>query len=335
MTDRALYFDAPRSIDLREVSVGDPAADEVVIETRVSAISAGTERLIYRGEAPQEMTVDETIETLDGDLSFPLRYGYAAVGDVATVGKDVPSEWRGTTVFGFNPHQTRFCADPESLVRLPDGMSAEHGALLPTIETATNFVLDGQPRVGERVVVFGAGAIGLAITHVLADFPLETLFVVDPVESRRKVARAIGADAAVHPEHIGERLDEASPPSADLAYELSGDPETLNDVLGTVGYDSRIVVGSWYGTKSATIDLGGEFHRNNITVESSQVSTLAPSLQGRWTKARRMETAIEQLRTFDADALITHRLPFTEAPEAYRLLDTDTETAIQIILTYQ
>jgi 2-desacetyl-2-hydroxyethyl bacteriochlorophyllide A dehydrogenase len=335
MTDHALYFDAPHSIDHREVSISDPAADEVMIETRVSAINAGTERLIYRGDAPQEMAADETIEALDGNLSFPLQYGYAAVGDVIDVGENVSAEWHGNTVFGFNPHQTRFCADPDSLVRLPDEISAERGALLPTLETATNFVLDGQPQIGERVVVFGAGAVGLATTHVLADFPLETLVVVDPIERRREIARSVGADAAVPPNRVEERFAELSPSGADLAYELSGDPETLNDVLTAVGYDSRVVVGSWYGTKSAAIDLGGKFHRNNVTFKSSQVSSLAPALRGRWTKARRMNTSIEQLRSFDTDTLITHRVAFTEASAAYRLLDTDTETAIQILLTYQ
>jgi threonine dehydrogenase-like Zn-dependent dehydrogenase len=108
----------------------------------------------------------------------------------------------------------------------------------------------------------------------------------------------------------------------------------LDWALRATGYDGRIVIGSWYGEKRAALDLGGEFHRSRIRLISSQVSTLAPELRGRWTHARRLGTALALLQRVAPDQLITHRLPFANAAEAYRLLADHPEQAIQVVLTY-
>ena len=121
---------------------------------------------------------------------------------------------------------------------------------------------------------------------------------------------------------------------ADLVYELSGQPAALNQAISITGYSGRIVVGSWYGTKRAEIDLGGSFHRNRIELLSSQVSSLAPALQGRWDKSRRMDLVLEMLKAVNLAPLVTRQMPIASATEAYRLLDQTPEEAIQVILTY-
>jgi len=329
MTDAALAFTGPKAVEVREADVGDPTADELRVDTRASAISAGTELLVYRDQTPSDVPVDETLDALDGEFSYPLRYGYAASGVVDAVGEDVDADWLGRSVFGFVPHQTRFVAEPDDVVALPDGTEPAVGALLPSVETATNLVLDAAPRLGERVVVFGAGVIGLCVTRLLASFPLSSLVVVDPVERRRDLAVGMGADRTETPKTVGDAVSDA-----DLAIELSGRPSTLDDAIGAVGYDSRIVVGSWYGAKRAPVDLGGRFHRDRIDLISSQVSTISPSLRGRWDRERRMDEALGWLDRIDADALITHRIPFERAPEAYELLDARSDDAVQVILEY-
>jgi threonine dehydrogenase-like Zn-dependent dehydrogenase len=283
---------------------------------------------------PRGLAADETIDALAGDLDYPLKYGYATVGDVTATGANVADRWHGRTVFAFNPHESHFTADPDALVPVPEDLSAATAALLPTAETATTLVMDGHPRVGERVVVFGAGMVGLVTTSVLGAFPLERLTVVEPVAHRREMAAALGADEALTPESAAEVGERGDPPGADLVYEVSGRPSTLDDAIDATGYDGRIVVGSWYGRKRAETDLGGFFHRNRIDISSSQVSTLAPELRGRWTKARRIEAAWDRLRDLETDRLVTHRVPFADAPEAYRLLDDGPENALQVLLTY-
>ncbi len=329
MDDAALYFTGPRTVETRPIHVPSPDRGEVRVETRVSAISAGTELLVYRDEAPADLVADETIDALEGDLSYPTAYGYAAVGEVVDTGPGVDEAWRGRTVFSFVPHQTRFTTRPDALVPVPETLEPTAAALLPAVETATNLVLDANPRLGERVVVFGAGVIGLCAIGLLGSFPLERLVVVEPLESRRELALAFGADRAVPPGDIGTVVDDA-----DLAIELSGDPRALDDAIGTVGYDSRVVVGSWYGTKRAPLELGGRYHRDRIELRSSQVSTIDPTLRGRWDTDRRLETALEWLGRLDVDSLITDRVPFREADAAYERLDTSPESTLQVLLTY-
>ncbi|WP_435094245.1 zinc-dependent alcohol dehydrogenase [Halorubrum sp. N11] len=337
MTDAALYFTAPETVDIRETVVGPPDDDELLVDTRVSAISAGTELLVYRDQTPPDFPADEALDTLDGDLSYPLQYGYATSGVVREVGDTVDSDWVGRSVFSFVPHQTSFRATPDSVITLPPGTTAATGSLLPSVETATNIVLDAAPRLGERAVVFGAGVIGLCVTRLLAAFPLESLVVVDPIERRRALAAEFGADRTTTP----AALDGAVPAGTgsavdgvDLAIELSGQPSALDDAIDVVGYDARIVVGSWYGTKREPIDLGGRFHRDRIDIVSSQVSTISPELRGRWDRDRRMDAALDRLDRIPTDELITHRIPFERAAEAYELLDSEPDAAVQVILEH-
>ncbi|WP_336023610.1 zinc-dependent alcohol dehydrogenase [Halobellus salinisoli] len=343
MNRRSLYFTAPHETAIRRTTV-DFGPEELLVETNISGVSAGTELLIYRGEAPAELPADETLETLDGDLSFPLRYGYAAVGDVVAVGEAVDDEWLGRSVFAFAPHETHVSVAPENAIPVPDGIAPSTMAVFPSVETATSLVLDGRPRIGEDVVVFGAGVVGLCTIGILSSFPLGRLIAVEPIAERRDRAEAMGADVAVAPEELNTVLDiggaggsapDGSPRSgADLVYELSGRPQTLDTAVAAAGYDGRVIVGSWYGEKPATLDLGTSFHRDRISVESSQVSTLAPETRGRWTKSRRSSVALERLAAVDVASLITHRIPFAEASEAYRLLDDRGDGVLQVLLTY-
>lgn len=331
---RALYFAGPEAVRIEPEAVPDPGPDEVLVETRVSAVSSGTELLIYRGEMPRDLPADESIDALGGDLTYPLKYGYATVGEVAVVGTNVDDDWQGRTVFAFNPHESRFVTDPATLVPVPDDVSPATAALLPTAETATTLVMDGRPRVGERVVVFGAGMVGLVTTSILAEFPLARLTVVEPVPHRREMAATLGADETLAPDQATRVAERGDPPGADLAYELSGQPATLDDAIDAVGYDGRVVVGSWYGDKTAPIELGGTFHRDRIELVSSQVSTIDPARRGRWDRQRRFDTAVEWLDRIDCERLISHRIPFDKAATAYDLLDAGDESVLQVVLMY-
>ncbi len=336
----SLYFTAPRETEIRStpVSAGD---HEVLVDTQVSGISAGTELLVFKDQAPSDLPADETLDALDGDLTYPVRYGYAAVGHVTETGAAVDDRWRDRTVFAFNPHESRFTATPDELVVMPDDFEPEAMTMLPSIETATSLVLDGRPRIGERVVVFGAGVIGLCTIDLLSTFPLERLVAVEPIRARRDHARRLGADVAIPPAEVPAAIpggpDGTGPEQrgADLIFELSGQPAALDDAIDVVGYDGRVVVGSWYGTKRASLDLGTDFHRDRISIESSQVSTLSPETRGRYTKKRRMRVALDRLRELDTDSLITHRIPFEDADSAYRLLDEQPDSALQVLLEYQ
>lgn len=340
MTGRALFFTGPYELEVRQVDVPEPAAGEVRVAAELSAISAGTELLVYRGDVPRTLSTDLKLESLSGSFSFPLQYGYAVVGRVTAAGADVESRWVGTRVFAFHPHASEFVTSVDDVVPVPDGCSDAAAALLANLEASTNFLLDGRPRLGERVLVLGQGVVGLLTTRLLAEFPLETLITADRYEARRAVSTAYGADRCLDPDEVdvpsqvsqGERDGDAA--GVDLAYEISGDPAALSTAIEATGYDGRVVVGSWYGTKPVELDLGGHFHRSRIRLMSSQVSTIDPALRGRWSRERRFGAARRWLNEVDSDALVTHRLPIDRAGDAYELLDSRPNDAIQVLLTY-
>ncbi len=335
MSITSLYFTAPGQTELRTREPSSLTANTVKVETRFSAISSGTEKLLYRGDAPKSLETDGPVETLVDDLSFPTRYGYAATGRVIECGDNVDERWLDTPVFAYNPHESGFVTEPDSLLEIPDSVSMRRATLLATMETAVTFVLDAQPTIGERVAVFGQGTVGLVTTALLSQMPLESLTVIEPVESRRNAALELGADYAIDPytDTFDEQLTHPSN-RPDLTIELSGNPEVLNDAMDVTGYDGRIVVGSWYGTEPAPLSFGGRFHRHRLSLESSQVSTIAPQFEGRWSRERRHAVAWDWLKDLPLDTLVTHEFPFEDAPQAYDLLENSPDEAIQVLLSY-
>lgn len=326
MPGRALYFTGGESVTVEEAPIPEPGPTEVRVRTELSGISSGTELLVYRGEVSSELETDETIDALDGTFSYPLQYGYAAVGRVTAVGDDIDCDWLDRRVFAFNPHESHFLADPETLV--PTTLSPERAVFIPNAEAAVNFVMDAQPRIGARVVVFGQGPVGLLTTAVLSEFPLASLVTVDPCERRRDLSESLGADRSVTPGKLdGE--------DADITFELSGDPAALDDAIGTTGYAGQVIVGSWYGTKDVRLGLGSDYHRSHIRVRSSQVSRIDPDHADRWDKARRMGVVRSWLSEQDLSGLLTHEIPIDRAAEAYQLLDERPDDAVQVVLSYK
>lgn len=347
-TRTEIQFVDPRSVEVTSAPISPPGPDEVRVRTTVSAVSPGTELLIYRGKAPDTLSTDASIESLSGELAFPLTYGYAAVGEVVATGENVDASWRGTRVFSFQPHASHFNAAPEALVPIPDRVTDEDAVLIPSLETAVTLLMDGRPMIGERIVVFGQGIIGLLTTVLLSSTPHECLYTVEPTPSRRRWSEELGADASFDPDagldtladalHLenAEATDAAEGPyeGADLIYEVSGHAEVLDQCLSLTGFDGRIIVGSWYGTTAAALDLGGRFHRSRMSLAASQVSTIAPRYRGRWTKDRRMSHVVSLLPDVTPSRLISDEVPLQKAPALYRRLHEGTDDILQPIFRY-
>jgi 2-desacetyl-2-hydroxyethyl bacteriochlorophyllide A dehydrogenase len=332
----SLYFTGQRQVSVNEEELPKTVDAGVLVQTLFSAISPGTESLIYRGEFPEGMQADENIPSLSAKFSYPFKYGYSVIGQVVAVGKEVDSRWKGRLVFAFQPHESHFIADPETLILVPEDISPEDSVFLPNMETAVNFLMDGSPLIGEYVAVFGQGIVGLFTTNLLAQFPLAKLVTLDRYLLRRQASHELGAHVCLDPgdEDLEEQMKEHLPNGADLAYEISGSPSALDQALVTTGFAGRVVIGSWYGSKRASLDLGWHFHRSRIRLICSQVTSIAPGFSGRWTKGRRFDVAWEMIRRLKPSRFITHRFPIQQAAEAYQLLDKNPEKTIQILLTY-
>lgn len=336
-----LWFTEPYAVELREQELGEPGPDEIRVRTLCSAISAGTEMLVYRGQLPQDQALDSNIECLENQFTtYPLQYGYANVGRVEAAGHKVDQGLIGRNVFALQPHATHYIARAKTVVPLPETIDPEAAVFLANMETAVNLVLDARPALGEKVVILGQGVVGLLVSAILARFPLANSYALDLLPLRRDAALKLGIENSIDPDMESDMaamtsvLHDTPGHGADLVIDLTGAPNALNLALNLCAYSGRLVVGSWYGSKPVTLDLGGRFHRERIEIISSQVSSINPELSGRWNRERRFATALELIGLIKPEHLITHRMPFTSALETYKLLDKSSETILQAVLTY-
>lgn len=340
MKRKTVYFTAQRQVELREESLPALGAEDVLVETICSSISAGTEMLVYRGQFPH---LNDSHDHLSSDLCYPLSYGYACVGVIKDTGKQADKSLRDKLVFGFQPHTSALICHPSSLVFAPASLPAEACSFLSNMETAVNLVQDAAPILGERALVLGQGVVGLLVASLLKEFPLEALVTSDCYELRRKASHEIGVNESINSfVSQGNILDTKSKirrsgyaQSFDLTFELTGSPFALDEAIACTTFSGRVVIGSWYGEKRAAIDLGGAFHRSRINLIPSQVSTIAPELSGRWDKARRFHVAWEALKRIQPQKWITHRFPIDKAEDAYRLLDENPHETIQVMFQYK
>lgn len=328
---RALWFTAARTAQILDQPVRSPAYGEVTVRAITSLVSSGTELLIYRGEGAGDLG----LETCEGSFDFPVKYAYQVVGEVIEAGPH-SSYAPGDLVFARHPHQSLFTMNSESvlLTRVPASLDPTRAVFVNLMAVALTTQLDCPVRFGDCVVVYGQGTVG-SLAAQLARRTAGTLIAVDPVATRRQRALGWGADLALSPDEAPEAIAEAtSGRGADIAIEASGTGSALQAAINATGQEGTIVAVSFFGTKVISLVLAPEFHYRRQRIISSQVSTLGSGLQPRWSWERRDQVAFSLLAQEWLQIPITHRLPFSEAPEAYRLLDQHPEEAIGVLLDY-
>ena len=330
----AVWMSGPRAIELREEEVPEPGAGTIGVRAIASALSQGTELLVYRGEVAAEMSLD--LPTLTGSFGFPIKHGYAAVGRVLDVGPGASGFAPGDLVFALHPHQSLFLVPARLAVRLPPDLDPLLGVFAANLETALNIVHDAPLRLGETVAVFGQGVIGLLVAQLLRRAGARRVLTVDRLERRRALSRQVGADAtfAPGPDLPAQLRARNDGRAADIAIEVSGSAAALQSAIESVLDEGTVIVASWYGAKPVTLNLGGSFHRGRIRLRSSQVGRLNPELAPRWDHARRFETVLALLPRLRLAELITHRVPFAEAAAAYELIDRRPGETAQVVLVY-
>lgn len=296
---RALWYAAPRRAELRAAGLAPPGEEDVLARMEFSAISRGTERLVFEGRAPESEYATMRAPMQEGDFPFPVKYGYCAVGLV----EEGPPALRGAHVFALHPHQDRFVLPARSVVPLPAGLAPARATLAANMETALNAVWDSGAGPGDRIAVFGAGAVGLLIAYLASRLPGADVMLVDPDETRAAPARALG---------LRWTRDGAAPRDCDVVFHASATEAGLAVAIDACGFEGRVVEASWYGARAVAAQLGGAFHARRLTLASTQVGHVSPARRPRWSHRRRIEKALELLRDERLDALLTERIAFDD-----------------------
>jgi threonine dehydrogenase-like Zn-dependent dehydrogenase len=314
----AFWLREPGAGEIRRVTLPAPGPGEVLVRTRYSGISRGTETLIFTGGVPASQYAAMRAPFQQGDFPGPVKYGYLNVGVV----EEGPAELLGRTVFCLYPHQTAYVVPAGAVVEVPEGVPGRRAVLAGTVETAVNALWDAAPLVGDRVTVVGAGMVGCCVAALLARFPGARVQLVDVDPGRAAVAGVLGVDFALPADAAAGR---------DLVVHASATSAGLQRSLDLLAPEGTVVELSWYGDRDVSLSLGGSFHSGRLAIRSSQVGTVARAHR---TFADRLALALDLLRDPAFDALITGESRFEELPDVLAGLAAGTLPALCHLITY-
>ena len=341
----------------------------LLIETRMSLVSAGTERMLVEfGRAGwiakarqqpdkvrqvlEKMRTDgivATVEAVRSKLDVPLPLGYCNVGVVREVGAGVDGFSVGDRVVSNGPHAEMVRIPKNLCARIPDGVSDEAAAFAVIGAIALQGLRLARPTLGECFVVTGLGLIGLMTVQLLQAHGCRVLGI-DPDPEKRRIARTLGAEVVA--------LDQGEDPIAAARRFSRG--RGVDGVLLTLASKSSDPVGqaARMCRKRGRIVLVGvtglELNRADFYEKelSFQVScSYGPGRYDpfyeekghdypvgfvRWTEQRNFEAVLDMMATgkLDVEPLISHRFEFAEAPKAYDLLTSDKQSCLGILLSY-
>ena len=310
ITARQFWIATPGQGELRRSAVSSRQDHDVLVRALYSGISRGTESLVFRGEVPPSQYQTMRAPFQEGEFPGPVKYGYSSVGEVI----EGPDGLVGHTVFCLHPHQDWYVVPATAVTAVPEQVPAGRAVLAANMETAINAVWDAGPLVGDRIVVIGAGVVGLLIGWLCRQTAGAEVTLVDVNPSRATAARDLDLPFLTEPPDAAD---------ADLVIHASGRPEGLEAALAVAGVEATIVEVSWYGSRSVPLPLGEAFHARRVTIRSSQVGRLSPLQTPRWSHARRMRLALDLLGDQRFDTLITGESPFDELPDLMAQLSRD------------
>jgi threonine dehydrogenase-like Zn-dependent dehydrogenase len=314
-TARQFWIRSPGVGEIVSAPLASRQEDEVLVRALYSGISRGTEALVFRGEVPPSQYETMRAPFQEGRFPAPVKYGYASVGEVV----EGPRALVGHAAFCLYPHQDVYRVPETALTLLPPGLPPARAVLAANMETALNAVWDARPGPGDRVVVVGAGVVGMLVAWVCAQLPGVELSVFDVDAGRAKTAAALG---------LPFTGSDPAGADADLVIHASGREDGLRTALASAGVEATVLELSWYGSRSVSLPLGEAFHSRRLTLKSSQVGRIPPDRAPRWDHRRRMKKALELLLDPSLDALISGESDFDDLPRVMRELARDGSGAL-------
>jgi len=298
----ALWYVGRGRAELRAEPLGEPGEGRVQVRTLFTAISRGTESLVFNDLVPSDQRQRMRAPFQAGEFPHPVKYGYCAVG-VVEAGDPA---WVGRTVFALHPHQDRFVLPAGAVAEVPRGVAARRAVLAANMETALNALWDAGALPGSRIAVIGAGVVGALCAYLAGRLPGAEVTLVDVLASRADLAKALG---------VGFAFPAHAPRQCDVVFHASASAAGLQTALACAGDEAGVVELSWYGDRTTVAGLGGNFHSGRLRLIGSQVGQVAPVMRARWDYRRRLAKALELLADPRLDALLEPDIGFAALPE--------------------
>lgn len=355
-------------LELAELPMSGCGRGMVLIQTRASLISAGTERMLVefsKGNLLQKarsqpekvkQVLDKirtdgllpTLEAVFRKLDEPMPLGYCNAGVVLEVGAGIHDLRPGDRVVSNGNHAEIVCVPRNLVAPIPDGLRDEQAAFTVLGSIALEGLRLAQPTLGERFVVFGTGLLGLITIQLLRAHGCQVI-AVDINDRRLALAAEFGAQA-VNVARGGDPVTAAQAWTVGLGVDgaiitaSAKNDEIMHQAAQACRKRGRIILVGVVGLNLRRSD----FYEKELTFQVS--CSYGPGrydeqyeLQGqdyplpyvRWTEGRNFEAVLGAMGSgaLQVDPLITHHYPFNDAVSAYDRIQND-PTALGVILEY-
>ena len=315
---------APRQPVLRDYEDGPLPADSVRVQVEFGAPKRGTEMTMYYG--------------LRG-AGFPQGLGNMCVGKVSEIGSEVEGVEIGERVAGYGHLKETHTWNAQRILKMNERMTWKEAVCYDPAHFALAAVRDGQVRVGDRVAVFGLGALGLMSQQFAKIAGADFVAVVDPIEGRRAVAEKTGADLILDPTacNVGEALKEATGGlGVDVAIETSANYHALDDAIRSVAFEGTVVVVGWAKECKGGLDLGAVAHFNIPNLIFARANSDPNRDHPRWSFGRIIDTCWKWLSEgrFDCEDIVAPVVPFADAAAAYEEMDNHPERSVKLGVSF-
>ena len=284
------------------------SGEGILLQSKYALISLGTERLVANGLVPNDLYQEMALAFMEGDFSFPVKYGYSLLAKVIETAHPL----EGRLVHLLHPHQDYLRVPANVLFEVPEEVPAKRATLASNLETALNAIWDSGISIGDRVLIVGFGMIGALLALIISEMPIVELVILENDNNRIALGKKMNFN-------INDNLTKSN---FDIAFHTSGSASGLQQCIDKVGREGKIIELSWYGKGKIDISLGGSFHSQRKQIISSQVSQLPANRLARWNYHRRKQIVFELLKNPTFDHLITREIPFLDTPQFFKLLRT-------------
>ncbi len=342
----------PRKAALLDYEEGPVQPDQVKVKVEYASPKHGSELAAFRGESPhiadyydEEWHVFLPRGAQDGSgANFgKWNLGNQWVGVITEVGSAVKDYAVGERVCGYGgireTHIVR-AVDNYYLLKVPEGMSWKSAVCFDPAQFALGGIRDSHMRAGDRVAVFGLGAIGQIAAQMAKLAGASYVAVIDPIEKRRAAALRAGADEAFDPlsQDVGLELKKATGKlGVDVVIETSANEQALQQALRGLAYGGTIAYVGWARAFKGGLDLGREAHFNNAKIVFSRACSEPNPDFPRWSWRRIEETCWSMLAAgkINCEDIIDPVVPFASSAEAYeQFVDRSPDKSIKLGVSF-
>ncbi len=316
--------------------------EEILVKTRYSLISVGTETTILDKKRWAKVFASKYVNKQEENWDFDnygkgefwdiennmKNPGYAIAGDVVNVGANVDNIKPGDRVVSLQPHGNyAVCsAKPWHTLIIPDGVSYEEATFSVLSSVAIHGIRRANVRLGEDVVIMGAGVVGLLLVQFAKKCGAYPVISVDLCSKRLELAKKVGADFTVNlneEDLVGKIKEYIRPDGTYCTIEAVGNPKVLQNCLKISAPGGRVVVmGAIVG--ETTLDLYNElvFKELNIIAAQQPRNPIEDTIYYHFTAQSNRQYSLDLLKRQELNVkdIISHRFKYTEVPIVYDML---------------